>query len=63
MKIMNIIFILIQGVENTIYFEPIHFGDIKVYIENALEKEITQGELVFALEGIYLISALHKPVK
>ena len=39
-------------------FEPIHFGDIKVYIENALEKEITQGELVFALEGIYLISAV-----
>ena len=39
-------------------FEPVHFGDIKVYVENALDKEITQGELVFALEGIYIISPL-----
>ena len=29
-------------------------------LENALEKEITQGELVFSLEGIYLISSLKK---
>lgn len=39
-------------------FEPVHLGDIRVYVENALDKGITQGELVFALEGIYIISPL-----
>ena len=42
------------GNRNT-FIEPIHLGDIQVFIEANRDKNKTQGELVFAPEGIYLI--------
>ena len=42
------------GNRNTL-IEPIHIGDIQVFIEANRDKNKTQGELVFAPEGIYLI--------
>ena len=33
--------------------EEVHVGDIDFYIKNAKSKQKTQGELVFAPEGIY----------
>lgn len=41
--------------------EEVHVGDINFYIENAKSKNKTQGELVFAPEGIYGIFPTKTP--